>query len=220
MTKSRWRQRRQTDQNRPTDHKNMLKFLFVIPQAGLVTAMLFLLMVGLIEFAEPDLDQPRRIRLPDIYMPEVVAPVQHVITKPEKPVVAKAPPPKIQKQQFDRIDGNVAVSRIATSKIAVPLDLDIGEGLLVTDGEYLPIVKVAPQYPRRALSRRIEGYVIIEYTVTKEGVVKDPVVVEAAPKGVFDRAALQSASAYKYKPRIVDGQPIDVPGYAPKLPLN
>ena len=33
--------------------------------------------------------------------------------------------------------------------------------------EYLPIVKVNPQYPRRAQTRGIEGYVLLEYIVTK-----------------------------------------------------
>ena len=42
-----------------------------------------------------------------------------------------------------------------------------GFGLAPSDGEYLPIVKVQPVYPRRALSRGIEGYVIVEFTVTK-----------------------------------------------------
>ena len=77
---------------------------------------------------------------------------------------------------------------------------------------YLPIVKIAPQYPRRALSRGLEGYVIVEYTVTKQGTVKNAVVVESKPEGIFDSAAVKSALRYKYKPRVVDGEPIEVSG--------
>ena len=42
-------------------------------------------------------------------------------------------------------------------------------GLSASDGEYLPIVKVAPIYPRRAQSRGVSGYCIVEYTVTTSG---------------------------------------------------
>jgi protein TonB len=87
-----------------------------------------------------------------------------------------------------------------------------GTGWVVSDGEYLPIVKVAPEYPRRALQRGIEGYVIVEYTVTKLGTVENPRVIEAEPAGMFDEAAIKSALKYKYKPRVVDGEPIEVPG--------
>ena len=54
-----------------------------------------------------------------------------------------------------------------------------GVGFGVSDGEYLPIVKVAPVYPSRALSRGLEGFVIVEFTVTRQGTVRDPVVVES-----------------------------------------
>ena len=80
------------------------------------------------------------------------------------------------------------------------------------DGEYLPIAQVEPTYPRRALQRGIEGYVVMELTVTPNGTVRDVVVIESDPKGVFEKAAIDAALKNKYKPRIVDGQPITVTG--------
>jgi protein TonB len=76
----------------------------------------------------------------------------------------------------------------------------------------VPIVKVAPIYPRRALSRGIEGYVIVEFTVTPQGTVVSPEVVEAEPEGIFERAAMDAAKKFKYKPRMVDGKAVSVPG--------
>ena len=67
------------------------------------------------------------------------------------------------------------------------------------------------------MSRGIEGYVILEYTVTRQGTVKDPVVIEAKPQGTFDRAAIKSALRYKYKPRVVDGEPIEVAGVRTRI---
>jgi protein TonB len=195
-----------------------LRTLFVIPQAAIITLLLLVLMVSLIAFADKGLDKEKRIKLPDILMPEVDIEIQRIIEKPEKPEVDETPPPEIPKQDFDKIDGNAAVGGIAPpGKMEAKLDLNIGAGLSATDGEYLPIVKVAPQYPRRALSRGIEGYVIVEYTVTKQGTVKDPVVVESKPQGIFDKAAIKSASRYKYKPRVVDGEPLEVKGVRTKI---
>ena len=72
-------------------------------------------------------------------------------------------------------------------------------------------------YPRRAQSRGIEGYVIVEFTVTKLGATKDIRVVESVPPGIFDKASVQAAAKFKYKPRVVDGQPIEVPGVQNKI---
>lgn len=198
--------------------RSLLRTLFVIPQAALVTLLLLVLMVSLIEFSDKSLDKEKRIKLPDIYMPDVEIEVQRLIEKPEKPEVDETPPPDIPEQDFDKIDGNAAVGQVAAPGNMRPkLDLNIGAGLQAIDGEYLPIVKVAPQYPRRALSRGIEGYVIVEYTVTKLGTVKDPRVVEGKPQGTFDRAAIKSALRYKYKPRVVDGEPIEVKGVRTRI---
>jgi protein TonB len=56
-------------------------------------------------------------------------------------------------------------------------------GMSSGDGEYLPIVKVAPIYPRRAQTRGITGYCIVEYTVTKSGSIRDPQPVDCQPSG-------------------------------------
>jgi len=198
--------------------KTLSRVIFVIPAAALITMSLVLLMVSLIEFADKSLDKKEVVKLPDIYMPEVEIEVQRMIEKPDKPKVDETPPPEVPQQDFEQIDGNAEIGEVASpGKINTKLDLDIGAGLQATDGEYLPIVKVAPQYPRRALSRGIEGYVVLEYTVTKQGTVKDPIVIESKPKGVFDKAAIKSALRYKYKPRVVNGEALEVAGVQTKV---
>ncbi len=80
------------------------------------------------------------------------------------------------------------------------------------DGEYLPLKKVDVVYPQRALERGIEGHVVLRFTVTETGAVKDPVVFESEPPGIFDRAAIQAALKFEYQPKVVDGTPIEVEG--------
>lgn len=83
---------------------------------------------------------------------------------------------------------------------------------LYIDGIYLPIVKVQPVYPRRAIRDGVEGYTIVEFTVTETGAVENPVVIYAEPKGYFESASERAARKFKYKPQIVNGEPIRVPG--------
>lgn len=198
--------------------RGFLRILFVIPSAAFVTLLLLMAMVSLIAFADKGFDKEQRIKLPDIYMPEVEIEIQRIIEKPEKPEVDETPPPNIPEQEFDKIDGNAELGQVGLpEKMQTRLDLNIGAGLQVTDGEYLPIVKVAPQYPRSALRKGIEGYVVLEYLVTKAGTVKAPVIIESVPEGIFDKAAIKSALRYKYKPRVVDGQPIEVSGVRTRI---
>ena len=85
------------------------------------------------------------------------------------------------------------------------------------DGEYLPVVRVSPIYPRRALSRGIEGYVLVEFVVTENGSVRDPIVLFADPPGFFERAAVTAVLKFKYKPKVAGGKPVAVPGVRSRI---
>jgi TonB family protein len=82
----------------------------------------------------------------------------------------------------------------------------------LTGLDYLPIIKTAASYPRAAMSARLEGYVLLEFRVTREGRVIDVIVVDQDPPGVFDDAAIEAVSGFRYVPRIVDGEAVDVSG--------
>lgn len=127
--------------------------------------------------------------------------------KPEKPEV----PPEAVDVTVDVQAPVVADVAIANMALENTTSVKAGFGLSSTDGEYLPIVKVAPIYPPRAQSRGQEGWVLLEFTVTETGAVRDPVVIEAEPAGVFDDAALKAVLKFKYKPRVESGKAIAVP---------
>lgn len=76
------------------------------------------------------------------------------------------------------------------------------------DREFMPVSRTPPQYPYQATRRRIEGWVRVSFLVTASGDVEDVVVMESEHEGIFDRAALRAVSKWKFKPRIVDGQPV------------
>ncbi len=74
-----------------------------------------------------------------------------------------------------------------------------------TDGDILPLVRIEPRYPARALQREIEGWVLLEFSISSAGTVVNPFVVDSEPRRIFDRAALRAVSRWKYKPKVEDG---------------
>lgn len=76
--------------------------------------------------------------------------------------------------------------------------------------EILPIIKIAPMYPRRAQSRGVEGYCVVAYTVTMTGSVKDPKPVDCVPAGHFERASVKAALKFKYRPSVINGQAVEM----------
>jgi protein TonB len=88
------------------------------------------------------------------------------------------------------------------------------------DGDTLAIVRVLPRYPNRALSRGIEGWVLLEFTIDQLGQAVDLAVIEADPKGMFDRAALNAIKKWKYRPKMQDGRPTMRPGVRQLISFN
>ena len=74
-----------------------------------------------------------------------------------------------------------------------------------TDGDILPLVRIEPRYPSRALHREIEGWVLLEFSISPAGTVVNPFVVDSEPRRIFDRSALRAVSRWKYKPKVEDG---------------
>jgi protein TonB len=84
--------------------------------------------------------------------------------------------------------------------------MDLSAG---SDTDVIPLVRIAPEYPARALSRGIEGWVQVQFTITATGAVKDAVVVAADPPRMFDEAALRSIARWRYNPKIEGGVAVE-----------
>lgn len=129
--------------------------------------------------------------------------------EPEPPPEVEEPPPELPPQQRDNLDTSAQLS-IGGRGERINLDMGSG-GVWIGEGDYLPIVKVAPLYPRRAQTRGVEGQCLIEFTVTSTGAVKDAFAIDCT-SSLFERASVNAALKFKYKPRVENGQPVDVPG--------
>ena len=138
--------------------------------------------------------------------------------KVQKPAKPKEPPPPMTTPPMQQSNPNATAAKNSfAAEIQANTGLSGGLNLDSNDGDYLPIVKVAAVYPRRAQARGIEGFVVVAFTVTKTGAVTSPVVVQAEPEGVFERAALDAVVKFKYKPRVVDGVAMSVAGVQNKI---
>ena len=69
----------------------------------------------------------------------------------------------------------------------------------------------APDYPESALTQKIAGSVLVQFTVDVNGETRDIRVLEANPPGVFDRAATNAIRRWRYAPMIVNGTAVQVP---------
>lgn len=106
--------------------------------------------------------------------------------------------------------------------LGADLDINIGPGGggQGGDSDPVPLVRVSPQYPARAMQRGVEGWVQLRFTVSTAGTVKDVEVERAEPPNYFEQAAVNAVSRYKYKPSMHDGQPVETPNVRVILQFN
>ena len=192
------------------EQRTFLRYALGVALGLGVTILLLLLMEKLIESdRSPYSEPPKGELLSFVRLLEEPPPVTRT---PPPPPDEVEPPPDVDPPELPPIrpceKGECGAPVEPPS--ADPPDVT-GNGV-ATDGDFLPIMKVAPEYPRGAASRGIEGYVLLEFTVTSLGSVRDPVVVDASPPGVFERAATAASLKFRYKPRVLNGQPVDVRG--------
>lgn len=68
------------------------------------------------------------------------------------------------------------------------------------DGRRVPRLRIPPRYPQAALAEGVEGRVLLEGEISREGRILNPRIVAAEPSGVFDAAALSAFRDWEYCP--------------------
>jgi protein TonB len=197
---------------------NWVRMFIGIILGIVITAALFWFMQYLIETADRELNEGASTNLVDFVRLKRDESIQRRQLKPKKPPPPDAPPPQPPTPQLDNLNPNAEKIAISAAPVETDIEMSGGFSLGVGEGDYLPIVKVAPIYPQRALSRGIEGFCVVQYTVTRQGTIRDPFVIEdQCTSSLFHRASIQAAMKFKYKPRVIDGQAVEVPGVQNKF---
>ncbi len=132
--------------------------------------------------------------------------------KPEPPKPQK---PKLPQESVSQQD--VPMQQIPFKVPQVTPDLSLSQqsllgdavvGLGFGDSDVIPLVRMNAVYPQRALRQKIEGFVIARLQITPEGTVESVDIIEAQPRGVFEREAIRALYKYKFKPKMENGRPV------------
>ena len=196
---------------------NANKYAAGVGLSVIITTGLFFVMVVLISLGDSGMKEDTSVKLADIVMPE--RQIDTFMTEVEKPEKPEEQPediaqPELDLQPLTGIDVSIAKPK-ANFKAG---------GSFFRDGEYIPLFKVQPIYPRRAQERGTEGFSIVSFTITESGTVEDAKAIEGYcgdPEGpeeemrpctLFNSASARAALKLKYKPKIVDGKATSVEG--------
>ena len=193
------------------------KYVAGIGLSVLITTALFFVMVVLISLGDSGMKEDTSVKLADVVMPE--RQIDTFITEVDKPEKPEEQPediaqPELDLQPLTGLDVSIAKPK-ANFKAG---------GSFFRDGEYIPLFKVQPIYPRRAQERGTEGFAIVSFTITDSGTVENAKAIEGYcgdPQGpeeemrpctLFNSASARAALKLKYKPKIVDGKATPVEG--------
>jgi protein TonB len=134
----------------------------------------------------------------------------------EKPQPDKPPPvPEVPQIDFSKgsVENNVAQLTPTVDANSAMSKMKMTAG---SDRDIVPLVRINPDYPPRALSRGIQGWVIVQFTISATGTVKDQIVVDSSNK-IFDDAALKAIGRWRYNPKVEEGVAVERKGVQTKL---
>ncbi len=192
------------------DSSYLLRIFITIFPGLVVAGFLTWFMYVLIQFSGNKLDESARVYILDFVRLDRQESSDRKERKLERPKTEQAPPmpatPENSEAESD-FDA-IGISDIP----AGDMEVDIGGlGISAGEGEFLPIVKVAPVYPLSAATRGLEGECTVEYTVTTTGATRDIHVLDSrCTDSVFRRPSINAAKRFKYKPRIINGEAVEV----------
>jgi protein TonB len=133
-----------------------------------------------------------------------------VATKRDEKVERERPPPtpETPRMAFSAggIENNVAQLTPVVDARGAMSRMSMSAG---SDRDVIPLVRINPDYPPRALSRGLEGWVQVQFTITATGTVKDAIVVNAEPRNIFDDAALKAIARWRYNPKVENGTAVE-----------
>ena len=196
---------------------NANKYAAGVGLSLLITTGLFFIMVVLISLGDSGMKEDTSVKLADIVMPE--RQIDTFLSEVEKPEKPEEQPEDIAQPELD-------LQPLTGVDVSIPkpkANFSAG-GSFFRDGEYIPLFKVQPIYPRRAQERGTEGFAIVSFTITESGTVENATALEGycgdpegpeeemRPCSIFNSASSRAALKLKYKPKIVDGKATAVDG--------
>jgi protein TonB len=102
------------------------------------------------------------------------------------------------------IGGIISSTPVAVPKVATPqrvrVSLGVSQGLLIK--------KVQPNYPPLARQARIQGTVLLQAEISKDGAIENLRLISGHP--MLAPAAIEAVKQWRYKPYMLNGEPVAV----------
>ena len=89
-------------------------------------------------------------------------------------------------------------------KVDAPSKVRVSSGV----AQGLLIHQVKPAYPSLAVHARVQGTVVLQAVIAKDGTVRDLRVLSGHP--LLVQAALEAVQLWRYKPYLLNDQPVEV----------
>ena len=189
----------------------MLRLLVALPVALAMALGLFTFMAWMVDNGHRRAPEEKQLIAFDMVMVEQEREAQRrQRVAPEKPDTPEPPPEAVPTASqttattvaptMPSLSLDTAVSGLA---INVPTFSDFG-----SNQQAMPLYRVEPRYPARAMKRGAEGYVVISFTIDPQGRPTDLKVQDAQPRRLFEKEAIRALRKWKYQPKIVDGKAI------------
>ncbi|OOF29478.1 energy transducer TonB [Salinivibrio sp. IB872] len=206
----------------------MKRWLISMPVALVFTLGLFMLMALMVGHSTQRPQETSTSMSIDIFMQEPDTDVQRrqrtVPERPKPPEMPDTPTPVTQTQSTASAQPDMPTLNLQTNIQGVMVQAPSLGDLSVMQGpnnqQAMPLFRVEPNYPPRAMRRGLEGYVVVRFTISPSGRPQDLSVVEANPPRVFEREALRALRKWKYEPKVVNGEAVAQPGQQIKLEFN
>lgn len=200
----------------------MGRLILASPIALAVTLALFSLMAWMVDNGGKSIPKPTSTLSFTMVMAEQEQDVQRrQRSVPEQPQV-----PQVPTQAPARSEQTAAMD-VSSLNPLVDLNLSTAiEGVAVNApqfGEFsvnqqvMPLHRVEPNYPAKALQRGVEGYVTLRFNIDELGKTRDIEVVDANPKRYFEREAMLALRNWKYQPKFMDGKAVVQTGLTVRL---
>jgi len=106
--------------------------------------------------------------------------------------------------QMGGVLGGILGNAPVVPKVATPQRVRVSQG--VTQG--LLIRKIQPTYPPLARQARIQGSVLLQAEISKEGTIENLRLISGHP--MLAPAAIEAVKQWRYKPYILNGEPVEV----------
>ena len=124
-------------------------------------------------------------------------PVQKPLGGDEGPDLPPLPPPPAP-------DPSPSARAKATPGAAPVVALRVGGAIR----EPKKTKNVAPVYPRAAKEARVQGIVVLECTLSRQGKIVDVKLLRSVP--LLDEAAIEAVKQWEYTPTLLEGVPVPV----------